>query len=177
MARRVDSILTHLGRFNAWDTTFLPGLVVLYARSSAAGKMISVAETARRRINEAEQKWWQYNRVYEAEMPLKEEVQVVEDTVLGGRRQGSDGKDKQPLEEAEGDNVDDDDEDDHYFESMQSRFERAVLGEPKKTNMVPHMSIILSRVPVKELQGREEWTVQSNQDYIDHLRKKKAGLV
>ncbi len=43
------------------DERVLPGVVLLHAKSKAASKAITIAETMRRRINEAAQKWYQYN--------------------------------------------------------------------------------------------------------------------
>jgi len=169
IAKRVDTILEHLSRFHPWDPTVLPGVVLLYARSSTTNKLITIAETVRRRIHEADQKWYQYNRLYEMEWatkqigasPSHDDSSVIEDTVIG--------------DEGE------DDGDDGYFETMNvgavapTQFERAVHGEPR-ARQVAHMSIFLSRLPVPELRARDNFTVQSNEEHIDYIRKKRAGL-
>ncbi|KAK1762952.1 hypothetical protein QBC33DRAFT_254841 [Phialemonium atrogriseum] len=181
ISKRVDTILQHLGRFHPWDSTVLPGVVLLYARSNTTNKLITIAETVRRRIHEGDQKWYQYNRLYEMEWAAKQSSaargqdhggSVVEDTAMGTAAGREGGEDR---------DVDDDDGDD-YFETMNgdaatpTQFERAVHGEPKARQMA-HMSIVLSRVPVPELKARDSFTVQSNEEYIDYIRKKKAGLV
>lgn len=175
ISQRVATILEHLGRFHPWDKAVLPGVVLLYARASAVNKLITIAETVRRRINEADQKWFQYNRLYEmdwlagptnlskkappADYPsLKEQEKVLAEESIAK------------------DAVEDEGE---YFETMREKtptvFERAVKGESKEKKMA-HMSIFLSRVPVPELRENDDFAMQSNEEHIEYLRKKKAGL-
>lgn len=181
ISKRVDTILQHLSRFHPWDSTVLPGVVLLYARSSTTNKLITIAETVRRRIHEADQKWYQYNRLYEMEWAAKQNflaskldsnISIVGHTDIKGA--GGEG---------DGDGDDGDDGDSEYFETMSggaavtpTQFERAVHGEPK-SRQVTHMSIFLSRIPVPELKARDNFAVQSNEEHIDYVRKKRAGLV
>jgi hypothetical protein len=185
IAKRVDSVLTHLGRISAWDSSVLPGVVLLYARANSTNKLITIAETVRRRIHEAEQKWYQYNHLYEMEWAAKQQGNghnrpppprnhktetMIEDTVMsldGAAGKGSRDDDK------------DDDDDDDDFEVMatqQTVFERAVHGEQKPKQMA-HMSIFLSRIPIPELKARENFAGQSNEEHINYVQKKKSGLV
>lgn len=173
IAKRVDTILEHLSRFHPWDPTVLPGIVLLYARSNTTNKLITIAETVRRRIHEADQKWYQYNRLYEMDWAAKQngagrssdDPSVIEDTIVGADDSAAPGSD-----------------DDDYFETMNglaaavpTQFERAVHGE-KKAPQMAHMSIFLSRLPVPELRARDNFAVQSNEEHIDYIRKKRAGL-
>ncbi|KAJ9156288.1 hypothetical protein NKR23_g887 [Pleurostoma richardsiae] len=165
MRKRVERALTHLGRFSPVDMSVLPGVVLLHARAGDARKMISVIELVRRRIHESEQKWFQYNRLYEVTTEAKPQQQhhersVIEDTVL--EQSGRDGNDSGEDE----------------FETMDhpTVFERAVQpqsGPPSK----PYMSIFLSRVPIPELQAKDYITAQSNADQIETMIKKKMGLL
>ncbi|KAB5539374.1 hypothetical protein GE09DRAFT_316643 [Coniochaeta sp. 2T2.1] len=180
ISKRIDSVLAHLGRISAWDSTVLPGVVLLYARSASTNKLITIAETVRRRIHEAGQKWYQYNLLYEMEWAAGKQQQqqkpqrenrmetMVEDTVMS-----MDG-------EGEGDAKREEEEEEDDFEVMatpqtQTVFERAVHGKEKVRQMA-HMSIFLSRIPIPELKVRENFAVQSNEEYINHVQRKRAGL-
>jgi hypothetical protein len=175
ISKRVDSALQHLSRFDLYDASVLPGVVLLYARSNSANKLITIAETVRRRIHEGGHKWYQYNRLYEMEWAAKQRqpstpkpptsdrkpvVTLVEDTIMS--MDGQDGEEE---------------EDDDDFETMQPRtvFERAVHGEEKAKQMAC-MSIFLSRIPVPELKAMENFAVQSNEEHINLAWRKKAGL-
>lgn len=179
ISKRVDSVLSHLGRISAWDSTVLPGVVLLYARSNSTNKLITVVETVRRRIHEAEQKWYQYNHLYEMEWPAGKQQShnrlpppnhkvetLIEDTIMS-------------LEGAGKGSEDDDDDDDDDFEIMatqQTVFERAVHGK-EKTRQMAHMSVLLSRIPIPELKAKENFAVQSNEEYINQVQRKRSGLV
>lgn len=176
ISKRVDSVLNHLGRISAWESSVLPGVVLLYARSNSTNKLITIVETVRRRIHEAEQKWYQYNRLYEMEWAAKQQSNnhnrppqshkmetMMEDTVMS-----IDGEGK--------DSGDDDDDDFEVMATPQTLFERAVHGEEKKKQMA-HMSILLSRIPIPELKAKENFAMQSNEEYINYVQKKKSGLV
>lgn len=177
ITKRVDSALQHLGRFDLYDSTVLPGIVLLYARSNSTSKLITIAETVRRRIHEGGQKWYQYNRLYEMEWAAKQNQKQNQD-------QNHNRNHNKPVETLVEDTVmlsvdsqDVEDEDDDDFETMQSRtvFERAVHGEEKAKQMAC-MSIFLSRIPVPELRAMENFAVQSNEEHINYARRKKAGL-
>ncbi|KAJ9162088.1 hypothetical protein NKR19_g1665 [Coniochaeta hoffmannii] len=185
ISKRVDSVLTHLGRISAWDSSVLPGVVLLYARASSTNKLITIVETVRRRIHEAEQKWYQYNRLYEMEWAAKQQQQQQQQQQSnnGHKRPAHKHKTETMIEDTvmslDGEGKDSGDEDDDDFEVMASQrtvFERAVHGEEKPRQMA-HMSIFLSRIPIPELKARENFAVQSNEDYINYVQKKKSGLV
>lgn len=162
ISKHVDRALEHLGRFSPWDRAVLPGVVLLCAKSSASSKLITIAELIKRRIGESEQKWFQYNVPKEtvATEPLpktREGPSVVEDTYLA-----ADQDDKEST-------------DDEYFETLpQTIHEQAV--QPAKTIHKAHMVLILSRVPLEELKSEPNISVQTNEQYIDYLWRKKMGL-
>lgn len=179
ITKRVNAVLTHLGQCHMWDSSNLPGVVLLYARSNSTNKLITIAETVRRRIHEVDQKWYQYNRLYEMEWAAK---QQANNQIPKGTRSRSQNTVETLVEDtvmSMDENPDGSDEEDD-FEVMQSQqqtvFERAVHGEDK-TKQMAHMSIFLSRVPVPELKAEENFTVQSNEEHVNYIRKKKAGLV
>jgi hypothetical protein len=172
ISKRVDSVLNQLGRISAWDSTVLPGVILLYARSNSTNKLITIAETARRRIHEAEQKWYQYNHLYEMEWAAKQQSHnrppqnhkmetLIEDTVMSIDGNGRDSGD---------------DDDFEIMATQQTVFERAVHGE-EKTKQMAHMSIFLSRIPIPELKAKENFAVQSNEEYINHVHRKRSGLI
>jgi hypothetical protein len=164
ISKHVDRALEHLGRFSPWDQTVLPGVVVLCAKSAATSKLITIAELVRRRIGESEQKWFQYNVpkemvVVEPAPAAAEEPSVVEDTFMAVD-QGAD---------------DDDDDDDEYFETRQPTIHEQAV-QPAKVRYKAHMAVVLSRVPLDELQSEPNVSVQTNQERIEYLRKKRMGL-
>ncbi|KAJ8119871.1 hypothetical protein ONZ43_g3278 [Nemania bipapillata] len=133
---------------------------ILRAKSTDAGKLVSIAEIAKREIEqeqlmgdgvagEAGQEnktgcWFQY-------IALGEEVQqrrriedntIIEQTVLGGSG-------------ADGGAHDEDDE----FEVMKTPFERAIQGRPLVRG-TPVMSLFLSRSPIEEL--KRQYGEQTN---------------
>ncbi|AEO64539.1 uncharacterized protein THITE_48538 [Thermothielavioides terrestris NRRL 8126] len=162
IGKHVDRALEHLGRFSAWDTSVLPGVVLLCAKSSASGKLMTIAEIIRRRIGESDQKWFQYNLLSEmvVEEPAEpaEEDSVVEDTFMAADRGSEEGAD------------------DEYFETIQPTIhERAV--QPAKVRYKAHVTVLLSRVPLGELKMEKNVSLQTNEHHIEYLRKKKMGLV
>ncbi|KAL2115519.1 hypothetical protein VTJ04DRAFT_9774 [Mycothermus thermophilus] len=175
----VDRCLAHLGRFSAWDLSVKPGVVILCARAGAANKLVTIAEVVRRRIGESEQKWWQFNVVSES-------VGVVEE----GRRDGE--EEEMVVEETvlpdHGEEEGEEEEEDGYFETMDSPsaqqqgtgmmttvHEQAV--NPPRMRYTAYVTVVLSRVPVRELLSVANVAVQTNEGQIDYLRKKKMGLV
>jgi hypothetical protein len=162
ISKHVDRALEHLGRFNAWDQTVLPGVVLLCAKSAASSKLITIAELIRRRVGESEQKWFQYSllseTVIEETVQPAEEPSVVEDTVMVVDQEGMEG----PADE--------------YFETVQPTIhERAV--QPAKVRHKAHITILLSRVPLDELNTEKNVSLQTNEQHVEYLRKKKMGLV
>ncbi|KAI1270763.1 hypothetical protein F5Y18DRAFT_21275 [Xylariaceae sp. FL1019] len=128
-------------------------ITILRAKAPFAGKLVSIAEIVKRKIEEeAKSKlepkrddvrskggWYQYIALGEEKQlkPRIPEETIIEDTVLGGRKDDEDN--------------DMDDEDD--FEVMKTPFERAIQGQPK-LHRIPIMSLFLSRTPVEELRKR-----------------------
>lgn len=194
IAKHVDKALQHLDRFNLWDQSVLPGVVLLSAKPAASSKLITIAELVRRRIGEGEQKWFQYNVLTETEE--EEEVtgpgaggmEIVEDTVMDLTKDGGD---------------DDDDNEEEAFETMgnsnqrqqqqrqqhgggggkvphhqhqqQAVFERAI--EPPKIRHKKFVSVFLSRIPIEELRTMRNIALQTNELHIEYLKKKRVGLV
>ncbi|KAK4240199.1 hypothetical protein C8A03DRAFT_31674 [Achaetomium macrosporum] len=162
ISKHVDCALEHLGRFNAWDQTVLPGVVLLCAKSTASSKLITISELIRRRVGESEQRWFQYNllseTVIEEAVQPADEPSVVEDTFMV--------LDRECMESP----VDD------YFETVQPTIhERAV--QPAKVRHKAHITVLLSRVPLDELNTEKNVSLQTNEQHVEHLRKKKMGLV
>jgi hypothetical protein len=160
ISKHVERALEHLGRFSAWDQTVSPGVVLLCAKSAASNKLITISEVVRRRIAEAEQKWFQYNvlseTVHEEVNQPAEDPSVAEDTIIGG------------------DTEQDPEED--YFETVQPTVhERAV--KPVRLRYKAYMIVLLSRVRLDELKGGQNISLQTNEQHVEYLRKKKMGLV
>ncbi|KAI0540522.1 hypothetical protein GGR58DRAFT_133700 [Xylaria digitata] len=161
MKQRVLAMLRHLTpptTVSSAEPTLITAISktrvsVLRAKSTEAGKLISIAEIAKREIekerpasdgavSEAGQgsktgRWFQY-------IALGEELQqrnreegntVIGETVLGGSGAGEQ------------------DDDDHGFEVMKTPFERAIEGRPI-VRRIPVMSLFLSRSPIEELKRR-----------------------
>lgn len=173
-ATHITKVLDHLSRFSVWDQSVLPGVVLLTAKSVASGKLITIAEIVRRRIGESEQKWYQYNVLNEAEsdpqlqqqqpaQPAMIERSVVEDTYMA-------------IDDTEGSKGDDDDD---YFETpviaAPTIHEQAV--NPVVIKYKQLMAVFISRVPLDELRCLRNIGFQTNEDFIEHLRKRKMGLV
>ncbi|KAL0942427.1 uncharacterized protein CTRU02_200314 [Colletotrichum truncatum] len=140
--KRVSWVLQHLRKD---DGDPRKRAVLLYARPSEVGKMITISEQVKRIVVEEEgRRWYQYNKMYE----LPPKAEVVEETMLGG---------------AGGDEDSDEDDD---FEVMESRFERAVLPQPAKRAALS-LSIFLSLDSMPELKTKEGVTVQTNEPQVD----------
>ncbi|KAK3342978.1 hypothetical protein B0H65DRAFT_235584 [Neurospora tetraspora] len=196
IAKHVDKALQHLDRFNLWDQSVLPGVVLLSAKPVASSKLVTIAELVRRRIGEGEQKWFQYNVLTETE---EEEVvdagagagaggmEVVEDTVMDLTKDGDDddGEEEEAFETMGGhhNNSNQRQEQQHGgggggrgpHHQQQTVFERAI--EPPKIRHNKYVSVFLSRIPIEELRTMRNIAVQSNEQHIEHLKKKRVGLV
>ncbi|KAI0868495.1 hypothetical protein GGS24DRAFT_211974 [Hypoxylon argillaceum] len=160
--QRVSTMLRHLtppsqtlSSDPAPDTiTSKTRVSILRAKATDAGKLVSIAEIAKREIEKElpagdgvtgdtsqENKtgrWFQYIALGE-ELQQKRRVEdntIIEETVLG--EPGAGGEDR--------------DEDDE-FEVMKTPFERAIQGRPLVRG-IPVMSLFLSRSPVEELKRR-----------------------
>ncbi|KAK4249728.1 hypothetical protein C7999DRAFT_12455 [Corynascus novoguineensis] len=161
ISKHVGHALEHLGRFNPWDRTVLPGVVLLCAKSSASSKLITIVELIKRRIGESEQKWFQYNvpkeTVVEESVSTAKDASVVEDTFTAADRGNED------------------DADDEYFEAIpQTIHEQAV--QPAKVRYKAHVVVMLSRVPLEELKSEPNVSVQTNEQHIEYLQRKRMGL-
>ncbi|KAK2069577.1 hypothetical protein P8C59_004141 [Phyllachora maydis] len=168
ISTHVDKVIQHLGRFNPMDVKVLPGVVLLYSKHEAANKLVTISETVRRRIGEAEQEWYLYNVLRETETSEETErlegVSVVEDTVA--------------IVQPDEDNEMTEDADDGYYETMGTAptvFEQAIA--PVKTRRKSFLSVFISRVPVAILSALSSTGFQTNEAQIDHARKKKMGVV
>lgn len=178
ISKHVDRALEHLGRFSAWDQTVLPGVVLLCAKSTASSKLITISELIRRRIGESDQKWYQYNvlsetTVLEGAAQAPGEPSVVEDTFVPVDRESEEGA-VAASAAAAGD--DDDDDDDEYFETAQPTIHEQAV-RPAKVRYKAHMTVLLSRVPLDELKTEQNVSLQTNEQQVEYLRKRKMGLV
>ena len=183
--KKVSSVLRHLQQTTPKTSSLeRPRVSVLRARASDAGKLISIAEIAKRemlmsggRQNEAK-RWYQYvalgsetkevgRRTPKGPGFQGEGKTVIEDTVLGRQGQASreladDDDNHEPLQQ-EKDNEEDDGEDDD-FEKMKTPFERAIESTPKM-RAAPVMSLFLSLIPIDEL--RRRYGEQTSDDPAD----------
>lgn len=140
----------------------LPRATLLYARPSEVCKMITVAEKCKRILEEQGQTtWYQYNQLFDLpgedaerarQKTQKKKRRAVEETVL------------HIDEEYEGAHEEDEDDDSESdaFETMQSRFEKAVLPPPPDRT-TKSLRIFLSTVPIPELKAKDGVTVQSSE--------------
>ncbi|KAI1822171.1 hypothetical protein F4861DRAFT_414526 [Xylaria intraflava] len=154
--QRVSTILRHLvPPTQSPDTpASKTSIAVLRARAPEVGKLISIAEIAKRQI-EKEQlatrregdevgqrtqtgRWFQYIALSEEleERKRPRDDSVIEETVIGGLG-------------PEAENASSDGE----FEIMKTPFERSIEGQPL-VRAVPVMSLFLSRSPIEELKRR-----------------------
>ncbi|KXX82021.1 hypothetical protein MMYC01_201492 [Madurella mycetomatis] len=162
ISKHVDRALEHLGRFSAWDRTVFPGVVLLCAKSAASCKLITISELVRRRIAEAEQKWFQYNilseTMWEETSRPVEDPSMVEDSFMAV------------------DHDDEEDAGDEYFETIRPTIHEQAV-RPAKIRYKAHMVVLLSRVRLDELKGGKNISLQTNEQHIEYLRKKSMGLV
>ncbi len=129
-----------------------PRAVLLYARTAEVCKMITVAEKCKRLLEEqGKAVWFQYNQLFdlpredaERARNKKKRKQVVEETVLH-------------VEEED----DEEDDESDAFETMQSRFEKAVLP-PTPERTTKSLRIFLSTAAIPELKAKDGVTVQTS---------------
>ncbi|RYP64856.1 hypothetical protein DL771_008571 [Monosporascus sp. 5C6A] len=143
--KRVSAVLQHIGprgSSKAITSTTKPRISILRARAADAGKLITIAEIAKRELEErggerAERRWFQYIALGEEikEKQRGEGKTIVEETVLGGL-----------AADEEGDGSGD-------FETMKTPLERAIMGRPLVRGTAI-MSLFLSRISVDELKRR-----------------------
>ncbi|KAI1465962.1 uncharacterized protein F4812DRAFT_460941 [Daldinia caldariorum] len=146
--KKVASILQHLTDHAAGKTKTETetetgrgsGVVVLRAKAPDTGKLVSIAEIAKRELGkrhgDARVTWFQYIALSEElkERPRNDGNTIIEETKLGGTGAGGDGNDDD-------------------FEIMKTPFERAIEGQPRWRG-IPVMSLFLSPVPIEELKKR-----------------------
>ncbi len=156
ISKHINKALAHLGRFSFLDDSVLPGVVLLYAKSKAANKVVTVAETIRRRIAEGDQKWYQYNVLYEIASPAgpESEPSMIEDTMLVDE---DDGQEEKNIES-----------------TGPTIFESAV--EPAELKNQSIMSVFISRVPIAELLPFCSTGAQTNAHDVEKKRKVRLGL-
>jgi hypothetical protein len=149
--KRVSTVLRHLAGPSPDITPTKPRVVVLRAKSHDAGKLISVAEIAKRELAKHANNqgyWYQYITLGEVtvEHPRRheEDATVVEETSIGN---GSD----RSLETSEQDG----------FEVMKTPFERATKGRPT-VRTIPTINLFLSRVSIESL--KRQFGEQTNMD-------------
>lgn len=186
IAKHVDKALQHLDRFNLWDQSVLPGVVLLSAKPIASSKLVTIAELVRRRIGEGEQKWFQYNVLTETEEEEEEVagpgaggMEIVEDTVMDLTKDGDDDEEEEAFEMMGNSNQRQQQRQQQHggggSRGQQMIFERAV--EPPKIRHNKFVSVFLSRIPIEELRTMRNIALQTNELHIEHLKKKKVGLV
>ncbi|ETS74646.1 hypothetical protein PFICI_13130 [Pestalotiopsis fici W106-1] len=141
---KVISALRHLSESAPADADLVSGkqrIVVLKGAAAVAGKLVSIAEIAKREVAAHENgAWFQYIALgQEIKETHREKPVIVEETILDGRNKSNN---HEPEEDEEDD-----------FEYMKTPFERALEGKPKK-HAVAIMSLFLSRASVEELKRR-----------------------
>ncbi|KAM3505818.1 hypothetical protein MY11210_007813 [Beauveria gryllotalpidicola] len=163
--KRLVHITTHLlGRAGGGggDGRKKPRVVLLHARAAEVCKMITVAEKCKRLLEEqGEAAWYQYNQLFDVpradaeratrKREERKKKRVVEETVLHVE-EGE--EEEEEVEDEDGDESD-------AFETMQSRFEKAVLP-PAPDRTTKSLRIFLSTVAIPELQAKDGVTVQTS---------------
>ncbi|KAK8069476.1 hypothetical protein PG994_006092 [Apiospora phragmitis] len=183
--KKVSSVLRHLQPVSKER----PRVSVLRARASDAGKLISIAEIAKREMlkgsgghQDETRRWYQYialgaenkemNRQKGGGSGGREEGKtVIDDTILGHQPDqankevtaDNDEEEQRQQGQQEKEQDENDDEDDD-FEQMKTPFERAIEGTPK-IRAVPVMSLFLSTTPNDEL--RRRYGEQTNDDPVE----------
>ncbi|OTA70194.1 hypothetical protein K449DRAFT_393202 [Hypoxylon sp. EC38] len=127
--KKVVSVLQHVTSSTTKKTT----ISILRAKAPDAGKLVSIAEIAKRELEKRTEDgcvWFQYIALGEElkEIPRGEGNTIIEETKLDGP-----------------------DEDD--FEVMKTPFQRAIEGQPRLRG-VPIMSLFLCRASIEELKKR-----------------------
>lgn len=103
--------------------------------------------------------WVQYNRIYDVETAAKKPKPTAAQAQLPPPTDQGDDAHAADANDGNGDNEDD------GFEPMMHRFEAALGGKgAKHTVTTTFMSIVLSRVPIAELQRNPDYSAQSSAD-------------
>lgn len=163
--KKVTSVLRHL---TASDTPAEEGprVSVLRAKAPDAGKLVTIAEIAKRELSAQKEggtggRWFQYIGLGEQAKEGSKEVDrkiAVDNTISSDKAQDEDdpGDEDEPVEPQDGTTT-----------ATKTPFERAIEGRPKK-QVVAMMSLFLSRVSIDEL--KKQYGEQTN----DHPMKEKT---
>ena len=135
IARSLDTLV--LGKINMADVNCKPGLVVMYAKAATASKMVSVVEVVKREIGQKGGKWYQYNALGET-MVVIPRRQPKSEKVGNGKRQADEKE------------VDGEEDEESYFETMKTKQERILEGTDRQ-RAVPVLTVYLSKVPIEKL--------------------------
>ncbi|KAM3558709.1 hypothetical protein MY1884_003852 [Beauveria asiatica] len=172
--KRLEYITTHLlgggaGGGGGGDGRKKPRVVLLHARAVEVCKMITVAEKCKRLLEEqGEAAWYQYNQLFDVSREdaeratrkreeRKKKKRVVEETVL----HVEEGEKKEGQEEEDQEDEEEDEDASDAFETMRSRFEKAVLP-PAPDRTTKSLRIFLSTVAIPELKAKDGVTVQTS---------------
>jgi hypothetical protein len=148
--KRVSTILRYLAGPTTGADPARSRVVVLRAKSHDAGKLISVAEIAKRELakdGDNKGQWYQYIALGEVtveNLRKHENNTIVKETVIGNQA-------KELVDATEQDD----------FEVMKTPFERAIEGRPT-LRTIPIMSLFLSRVSINPL--KRQFGEQTNED-------------
>ena len=187
MKNRVDSIMRHVSQFHPTDMNILPGVVLLHAKVSYATKLFGIIEIAKRRIHEMDQKWYQYNRLNQVQVTMKfpadEDLSRVDDTMLPATAEkdddGSDGYGFEPLPTA-GTTAAATTTTTTVQAFSREQQQRQITQHSSAADPAarPHLSIsvFLSRVPIPEFNDKPDYTMQTNEVFIQSERARRMGL-
>lgn len=136
---KVRRIMEALSQFSLAKVPARPNVVVLCAKKTAAAKLISIIEIAKRELDAQGLKWFQYNRV---EAVVEEKAVAVGDTQNPAEDLTIEELEESALEETQ-------------FETMKTPLERACQGCPKLRASC-FMTTYLSRVRIDFLKNNYE---------------------
>ncbi|MCJ1361616.1 hypothetical protein MMC16_000716 [Acarospora aff. strigata] len=177
---KVKTLLARLGNFSWANKAGKPAVVMLTAKASVAGKMVTIVEIAKRELGAQGAKWWQYSRVH---------TQITDMNVKPGKETGGEktlqeweceqaeknkvnppDKEKvvgdSTMKDAErGDETEEGEEEDAFETAVQigntsNAMTTQEIEARKKIRAMPVMTIHMSRVPVNEL--RQAYGEQTN---------------
>ena len=177
---KVKTLMAHMSRFSFADRNPKPGVVALHAKKAAANKMTSVAEIAKRQLEEEEMMWYQYSRIgsEEVDVEAKEKrraearekaAEAVRKTWAGENVEKEEGEMQEEIEKEDERNGTEANfaDDETAFETMADPAELLVR---KKLQVAPTMTIYLSRVPVPEFREAFEYVRALQPLYISLIR-------
>ena len=159
--QKVKNLLLHLEKSTSSDGTAQPSIVVLSAKASVGGKLVSIIEIAKKAVEKKGGKWWQYSRLCGRIMEMtKEDARGAIGGLTEGWKQNEDlgGEVDHVMSDAgSAKHGDGDRDDDGAFETMGATGRPKSIsvlskdGARKKFRAVPVMSIYISSVAVPEL--------------------------